>query len=138
MHIALTDTFSSEVFFQASPPVLIDLVFPPLTAELSRCTQELTENPEFAHRWRGIRQDSGDSIKYAHRAREFYQNLGIDISTKTIVFSDGLNVEKCCEIKKVCNELGINRKSHQLPPTFNTCMFLRALIFFWISQRSSA
>ena len=36
-----------------------------------------------------------------------YQNLGIDCQTKSIIYSDGLDVEKCLQLKSQCDVLGI-------------------------------
>lgn len=66
--IALTDTFGSEFFFS-----------------------DFT--PEQADKFRGLRHDSGDPIEFGEQVIRFYQGLGIDPTTKTIVFSDGLDID---------------------------------------------
>lgn len=81
MHTALTDTFGSTVFFR-----------------------EILASPDFARRWRGLRQDSGDPLEFAREAKRVYQSLGIDVSTKKIVFSDALDVKRTLEIKRVNEE----------------------------------
>lgn len=43
---------------------------------------------------------------YAPRAKEIYQSLGND-HTKSIIYSDALDVEKALKIKKQCDEVGI-------------------------------
>lgn len=63
---ALTDTFGSDAFFD---------IFAPFAAD-----------------W-NVRQDSGDPFEFGDKVIAFYQSLGIDPLTKTIVFSDGLTVE---------------------------------------------
>jgi nicotinate phosphoribosyltransferase len=68
LSIALTDTFGSEFFFN-----------------------DFT--PEQAHDWNGLRHDSGDPIEFGERAIEFYEKNEVDPTTKTIVFSDGLDVD---------------------------------------------
>lgn len=73
LSIALTDTFGSEFFF-------------------SDFTKEQAEQ------WDGLRHDSGDPIEFGKRAIAFYEHFGIDPSTKTIVFSDGLNIDKIVEL----------------------------------------
>jgi len=73
--IALTDTYGSKAFFKD-----FDLT---LAKQLS-----------------GLRQDSGDPIVFGDMAIEHYKKLGIDPMTKTIVFSDSLNVEKVIAINK--------------------------------------
>ncbi len=65
--IALTDTFGSDFFF----------------ADFT-----LTQ----AQQWRGFRHDSGDPERFGERAIAFYAERGIDPTTKTIVFSDGLDI----------------------------------------------
>jgi nicotinate phosphoribosyltransferase len=68
LSIALTDTFGSDFFF----------------ADFGG---------ERAAAWRGIRHDSGDPIAFGEKAISFYQQHGIDPTTKTIVFSDGLTID---------------------------------------------
>lgn len=68
LSIALTDTYSTDLFFQ-----------------------DMT--PEQARNYRGLRQDSGDPIAFGEKAINFYQGLGIDPTEKTLVFSDGLDIE---------------------------------------------
>lgn len=66
--IALTDTFGSELFFS-----------------------QFTEDQ--AQKWAGFRHDSGDPLEFAFDVIDFYNKYGIDPRTKTIVFSDGLNLD---------------------------------------------
>ena len=73
LSIALTDTYGSDFFFR-----------------------DFTE--EQAQNWRGLRQDSGDSIMFGEKAIAFYNRLGIDPREKLIVFSDGLDIRKIVEI----------------------------------------
>lgn len=75
--IALTDTYTSDVFFQ----------------NFSRKHAKLFD---------GIRQDSGDEFKFVMKAIDRYKELGIDPTTKTIVFSNALDFEKAKEIKEYC------------------------------------
>lgn len=65
---ALTDTFTTDFFFT-----------------------DFT--PEQADRWRALRHDSGDPIEFGERVIDFYHEHGIDPRTKTIVFSDGLDID---------------------------------------------
>jgi nicotinate phosphoribosyltransferase len=46
----------------------------------------------FAKLFDGLRHDSGDPIVWAEKAIAHYRRLGIDPRTKTLVFSDGLNL----------------------------------------------
>jgi nicotinate phosphoribosyltransferase len=65
---ALTDTFSSEFFFAD------------FTAEQARA-------------WKSLRHDSGDPFEFGERVIEFFQKYDIDPQEKTIVFSDGLDID---------------------------------------------
>ncbi|NLE01138.1 MAG: hypothetical protein GX640_14820 [Fibrobacter sp.] len=75
--IALTDTFTTDLFFS---------IF----------------DTRFAKLFDGVRQDSGDPIVFAEKAIEHYKKLRIDPMSKTIVFSDSLNVDKVEEINNYC------------------------------------
>ncbi|KAG8983130.1 nicotinate phosphoribosyltransferase, partial [Tulasnella sp. 427] len=83
LHIALTDTFTTPVFFN-----------------------NFYLNPGLAMRWRGLRQDSGDPLDFIPLAKAAYEKLGINPADKLIVFSDSLNVEACLKIKKASDEAG--------------------------------
>ncbi|KZO96733.1 nicotinate phosphoribosyltransferase [Calocera viscosa TUFC12733] len=83
LHIGLTDTFSSDVFFR-----------------------DFLADPARARRWRGLRQDSGSPEAYTRRAKEVYDQLGIDSREKVIIYSDGLDVPRCLELKTVAEEVG--------------------------------
>ena len=52
----------------------------------------------FAKLYDGLRQDSGDPIVWADKVLTRYAQLGIDPKTKDLMFSDGLNFEKCLPI----------------------------------------
>jgi nicotinate phosphoribosyltransferase len=80
--IALSDTFTSEVFFR-------------------------TFDKKFAKLFDGVRHDSGDPFEFATKVVAHYKSLGIDPSSKTIVFSDGLNTDLAVELHKFCRDLGI-------------------------------
>ena len=75
--IALTDTYTTDVFFK----------------NLSRKQAKLFD---------GIRQDSGDEFQFVMKAIARYKELGIDPSTKTIIFSNALTFEKALEIREYC------------------------------------
>lgn len=81
--IALTDTFTSEVFFS-----------------------EFITDPDRARRWGGLRQDSGDPVTFAMRAKEVYEKLGIDWTTKVLVFSDGLDLQTALDLHRQIQHLG--------------------------------
>jgi nicotinate phosphoribosyltransferase len=48
----------------------------------------------FATRYQGLRHDSGDPVEWAEKAIAHYEKLGIDPRSKTLVFSDNLDLEK--------------------------------------------
>ncbi len=73
--IALSDTFTSDAFYQAFDTKLAKL-------------------------FDGVRQDSGDPIEFGYRTIEHYKSLNIDPTTKTIIFSDALNPQKVEKITK--------------------------------------
>lgn len=75
--IALTDTYTTDVFF----------------------TQF---NKKLAKLFDGVRHDSGDPIEFAEKTIDHYNKMGIDPLHKTIIFSDGLDLEK---VKKIADVL---------------------------------
>lgn len=75
--IALSDTYTTEVFLKAFDSKLAKL-------------------------FDGVRQDSGDPITQAKKIISHYEKLGIDPLTKTIVFSDSLNLDKVQTIHDFC------------------------------------
>ncbi|MHC5310203.1 nicotinate phosphoribosyltransferase [Myroides sp. LJL116] len=75
--IALTDTYTSEVFFEHF-------------------------DKKFAKLFDGVRHDSGDPIEFAQMTINHYKSLNIDPRSKTIIFSDGLNPEKVQHITHFC------------------------------------
>jgi len=75
--IALSDTLTTEVFFQSF-------------------------DKKFAKLYDGVRHDSGDPIEFADKVIAHYEKLGINPKSKVIVFSDSLNPEKAVEIKNHC------------------------------------
>ncbi len=72
--IALTDTYGSDFFF----------------ADFT---------PQQAQQYRATRHDSGDPVEYANKVIDFYKEQGIDPKTKTIVFSDGLDIEEIVKLQ---------------------------------------
>lgn len=73
--IALTDTYTTKSFFET---------FSTMHAKL----------------FDGVRNDSGDPIKFIDDVIQYYKSKNIDPLTKTIVFSDALNLEKIKKIKE--------------------------------------
>lgn len=59
-------------------------------------------NLRFSKLFDGVRQDSGDEFMFAEKMVKHYESMGIDSLSKTIVFSNGLNVDKAIEINKFC------------------------------------
>ncbi|WP_297846290.1 nicotinate phosphoribosyltransferase [Pseudomonas sp.] len=52
----------------------------------------------FAKLFDGLRHDSGEPVQWAEKCIAHYQKLGIDPMSKTLVFSDGLNLPKALDI----------------------------------------
>jgi len=75
--IALSDTFTTPVFFQQF-------------------------DKKFAKLFDGVRHDSGDPVEFAQQTIEHYTRLGINPLSKTIIFSDALNYEKVKRIADFC------------------------------------
>jgi nicotinate phosphoribosyltransferase len=50
------------------------------------------------------RHDSGDPFIFVDKMIEHYKKMRIDPREKTLIFSDGLNVDKCIEIKEYCDQ----------------------------------
>ena len=52
----------------------------------------------FANLFSGVRHDSGDPIEWGDKMIAHYKKLGIDPTTKTLLFSDSLDFEKATKI----------------------------------------
>lgn len=74
---ALSDTYTSKVFL----------------SNFSRKQAKLFD---------GVRCDSGDEFEFTNQLIARYKELGIDATTKTIVFSNALDFPKAHEIQKYC------------------------------------
>ncbi|EGF98189.1 uncharacterized protein MELLADRAFT_40951 [Melampsora larici-populina 98AG31] len=83
--VAITDTFTTGAFFK-----------------------EFESDLDRMNRWTGLRQDSGNPKEFVKLVKQLWINLGIDPKSKLIVFSDGLDVQKCLELHKFCKEEGVN------------------------------
>lgn len=77
LSIALTDTFGTDFFFRDF-------------------------DGDQALAWNGLRHDSGDPFEFTEKAVAFYESHGIDPTTKTIVFSDGLDVDMIIRLHEYC------------------------------------
>jgi nicotinate phosphoribosyltransferase len=77
--IALSDTYTTEVFFKQ-----FDKMFSKL--------------------FDGVRHDSSDPLMFADKVINHYQRLGIDPKSKTIIFSDALNYDKVARIAEHCRD----------------------------------
>jgi len=77
--IALSDTFTTDEFYA---------VF----------------DKKFTKLFDGVRQDSGDPIEFADKTIEHYKRMGIDPLSKTIIFSDSLDIEKVKRIAVYCRD----------------------------------
>lgn len=82
--IALSDTYTTEVFFEQF-------------------------DKKFGKLFDGVRHDSGDPLQFADKTIAHYRSLGIDPLSKSIIFSDGLNYDKVNAITKHCiGKIGIS------------------------------
>ena len=75
--IALSDTYTSDVFFKSF---------------------DMKQSKLFD----GVRHDSGDPFEFTDKVINHYKSMGIDPMSKTIIFSDGLNTDLATEIKEYC------------------------------------
>jgi nicotinate phosphoribosyltransferase len=75
--IALSDTFTTKEFYE---------IF----------------DKKFAKLFDGVRHDSGDPVAFAQKTIRHYEQLGIDPLSKTIIFSDALNLDKVKKIVAFC------------------------------------
>ncbi len=76
--IALTDTFTTQNFLNSF-------------------------STQYAKIFDGVRWDSGDPIDFTDKLIDFYKQKRIDPRSKTIVYSDALNVEKIKAIREYVN-----------------------------------
>ncbi|NGX86654.1 nicotinate phosphoribosyltransferase [Rahnella sp. Lac-M11] len=53
---------------------------------------------KFANAYQGLRHDSGAPVEWGEKAIAHYQALGIDPMTKTLVFSDNLDLDKALHL----------------------------------------
>ncbi len=51
----------------------------------------------------GLRVDSGVEEEQTEKIIDKYKSLGIDPASKQVVYSNGLNIDRCIEIHKFCN-----------------------------------
>lgn len=77
--IALSDTFTTDVFFRAF-------------------------DKKYAKLFDGVRHDSGDPIEFTDKTIEHYKKLRIDPKTKSIIFSDSLNPDAVEKIAAYCRD----------------------------------
>jgi nicotinate phosphoribosyltransferase len=75
--IALADTFTTDVFLDSF-------------------------GMKYAKLFDGVRHDSGNPLEFADKIIAHYNRLGINPRSKTIVFSDGLNVDAVEKIENHC------------------------------------
>lgn len=63
----------------------------------------------FAKLFDGLRHDSGDPLQWAEKAIAHYEKLGIDPTSKTLVFSDGLTLEKSLRLyRALCGRINVS------------------------------
>lgn len=76
--ISLTDTYTTDIFYESF-------------------------NLKQAKLFDGVRWDSGDPLEYTDTTIRFYEHNRIDPLSKTIVYSDSLDLERIKEIKEYVN-----------------------------------
>lgn len=82
--IALSDTFTTKAFFE-------DFKY------------------SVANAYAGVRHDSGDPVLFGNNVIEHYKKMGIDPRTKSIVFSDGLDVPTAVSLfEKFTGKIGVS------------------------------
>lgn len=96
--IALTDTFGTPAFLRAFEK--------PATKSGSTEEGEPGNDPSYAEVFTGVRQDSGDPLEFLHIVSNFYRSQGIT-DKKVVVYSDSLDVEKCCKYRAATVEAGL-------------------------------
>lgn len=74
---ALSDTYTTDVFFKSF-------------------------DTESSKLFDGVRHDSGDPFEFTDKVINHYKSMGIDPMSKTIIFSDGLDIEISTQIKEYC------------------------------------
>ncbi|PGH28058.1 nicotinate phosphoribosyltransferase [Polytolypa hystricis UAMH7299] len=125
--VALTDTFGTPEFLKAfsqpipsyttaaegsscmlastgdTPTGTLAETEAPITAPIPTGSNQSTKT--YAEVFKGVRQDSGDPAHFVKMMRDFYDQHRIE-GTKTIVFSDSLNIERCFEYKEIAEKAG--------------------------------
>lgn len=76
--IVLTDTYGTDAFFEDF-------------------------GLKYSKTFDGVRHDSGDPKEFADKVIAHYEKLGIDPMSKTIIFSDGLDVETAIDLANYCS-----------------------------------
>lgn len=74
--VALTDIFNMNVF-----------------------SKDFSSNSHFSNVYSGLRHDSGDPLEWASKAIKLFLERSNTLEGKSLVFSDGLNIEKALEIQ---------------------------------------
>ena len=96
--IALTDTFGTTAFLRAFQK--------PAPKSGSTIAGDANEDPSYAQIFTGVRQDSGDPLEFLKKIHDFYNTQGIT-DKKVIVYSDSLDVDKCCKYRAATEEAGL-------------------------------
>ena len=116
--IAPTDTFGTPVFletFQQRIPDIKDIpVYGTFGQQTNNMASRRSEGPTgspfgsgetFAGVFKGVRQDSGDPVRFIATMKAYYTKIGID-AQKTLVFSDSLVVDDCLRYKPLAENAG--------------------------------
>ncbi|MDE6084879.1 MAG: nicotinate phosphoribosyltransferase, partial [Muribaculaceae bacterium] len=62
----------------------------------------LNFSEDYANMFKGLRVDSGDNYEQVDNIIEKYRQLGIDPTTKQVIFSNALNVDEALRLQKYC------------------------------------
>ena len=110
--IFLTDTFGTPNFFEAFKKPISSHIETISNDALSSSDQAVSPSsekeiasssvaPTYAQAFTGVRQDSGDPAHFIQTTRDFYHSMGIPNESKTIFFSDSLNIDLCLKYKRL-------------------------------------
>jgi nicotinate phosphoribosyltransferase len=106
--IALTDTFGTPAFLKAFKEPLPNTGSTEPEVKPGDEVSAGNIQRTFAQVFNGVRQDSGDPAEFVKLMGDFYRSQNIPTNTKTIVFSDSLNIDLCIEYKRISDQSGFN------------------------------
>lgn len=104
-----------EAVYSPKDPTVPPTLFTSLTDTFSTIAflNDIRSQPEAQlrmQRWT-LRQDSGDPFNFITKMKDEYPSFNVDVKSKTIVFSDSLDVDTAIALKKACDEVGFKGNS---------------------------